>query len=128
MSDEQERMDREITPQEYRELADSVAAAEAFRRGELEFTPDEPAVLPPPPEGEPLVVRSLRLPLDLELRVKAVAAAQGVPPTVLMREWIADGVEAAEGGKLRDPVAELHRITEAATRALRTLEARRHAA
>jgi predicted DNA-binding protein len=128
MSEEHERANREMTPQEYRELADSAAAAEAFQRGDLEFTPDQPAVLPAPPEGELLVVRSLRLPLDLELRVKAIAAAQGVPPTVLMREWIADGVEAAEGGKLRDPVAELHRITEAATRALRTLEAGRHAA
>jgi chromosomal replication initiator protein len=121
-------MDREMTPQEHRDLADSAAAAEAFARGELEFTPGQPAELPSAPEGEPLVVRSLRLPLDLELRVKAVGASQGVPPTVLMREWIADGVEAAENGRLRDPVAELHRITEAASRALRALEAGRHAA
>lgn len=128
MTDDQERMDQEISPQEYRELADSATAAEAFQRGELEFTPDQPAELPPPPEGEPLVVRSLRLPLNLELRVKAVAAAQGVPPTVLMREWIAAGVEAADNGAGRDPVAELHRITESAARALRALETRRHAA
>jgi chromosomal replication initiator protein len=106
MRDEQERMDREISPQDYRDLADSAAAAEAFQRGELELTPDQPAEMPPPPENEPLVVRSLRLPLNLELRVKAVAAAEGIPPTVLMREWIADGVEAAEGGRARrDPVA-----------------------
>jgi hypothetical protein len=129
MNDEQKRMDREISPQEYRDLADSTAAAEAFQRGELEFTPGQPAELPPPPEGEPLVVRSLRLPLGLELRVKAVANAQGVPPTVLMREWITDGVEAAEGGSARrDPVAELHRITQAASRALRALGSGRHAA
>jgi hypothetical protein len=128
MSDDQKRMDREISPQEYRDLADSAAAAEAFQRGELEFTPDQPAELPPPPEGEPLVVRSLRLPLHLELRVKAVAAEQGVPPTVLMREWIAAGADAAEAGARRDPVAELHRITESAARALRALEGGRHAA
>lgn len=128
VNDEPERLDREMTPQEYRDLADSAAAAEAFQRGELEFTPDQPAELPAPPEGEVLVVRSLRLPLDMELRVKAIAAEQGIPPTVLMREWIADGVEAAEGGRPRDPVAELHRIAEAASRALRALQAGRHAA
>lgn len=52
----------------------------------------------------------------------------GVPPTVLMREWIIDGVEAAENGSQRDPVAELHRIADAANRALRLLGPGRDAA
>lgn len=124
---ELEEVDRDLSEQEYRDLADGVAATRAFARGDVTYL-DEPAETPPAPEGEPLVVRSLRLSLDLEVRVKSVASRMGVPPTVLMREWVIDGVEAAENGNQRDPVAELHRIADAASRALRLLGPRRDAA
>jgi len=35
-----------------------------------------------------MVVRSLRLPTDLDQRVKAVAQARGVAMSALVREWI----------------------------------------
>jgi predicted DNA-binding protein len=50
---------------------------------------DEPAELPPPPgPEETMVVRSLRLPLGLDRRLKAAAAARGVAMSTLLREWI----------------------------------------
>jgi hypothetical protein len=118
------------TAQELRERADSLAAAEAFARGEatLDFAAAGTVELPPTPEGEVMVVRSIRLPVDLELRAKAMADARGVPYSALIRDWIADGLERAEAGEKRDPVTELHRIADAAQRALRVLEERRHAA
>lgn len=42
-----------------------------------------------PPRGSAvMVVRSLRLPLELHERIKAVAEARGVPASTLIREWI----------------------------------------
>jgi predicted DNA-binding protein len=42
-----------------------------------------------PPAGAPvMVVRSLRLPVELDGRVKAVAEQRGVPTSTLIREWI----------------------------------------
>jgi predicted DNA-binding protein len=43
-----------------------------------------------------MVVRSLRLPLDLDLRIKAVARARGVPASTLVREWVELGLTATE--------------------------------
>ena len=43
-----------------RNLADSVDAANAFAKGEIEYL-DETAELPPPPEIEPMVMRGVRL-------------------------------------------------------------------
>jgi hypothetical protein len=40
----------------------------------------------------------------------------------LIREWIDQGLEAAESGAEPDPIAELQRSIDAATRALRALE------
>lgn len=108
-----------------RELPQNPAELRAFMDG-LTFT-NQPTELPPVPEGEVMVVRSLRLPVDLEQRVKTIASRRGVPTSVLIREWIADGLERAEAGEQRDPVAELHRIADAANRALQALE-RRNAA
>jgi predicted DNA-binding protein len=118
------------TAAELRERADSVAAAEAFARGEatLDFAAAGTIEPPPTPEGEVMVVRSIRLPVDLELRAKGIAEARGVPYSSLIREWIADGLERAEAGDQRDPLSELHRIADAAQRAMRVLEARRNAA
>ncbi len=53
----------------------------------LQYT-DEPAPLPPRPGDEVMVVRSLRLPLDLDRRLKVAAQARGVPMSTLVREWI----------------------------------------
>jgi predicted DNA-binding protein len=118
------------TVEELRERANSVAAAEAFARGDvrLDFAAAGTVDLPPTPEGEVMVVRSIRLPVDLEVRAKGIAEARGVPYSVLIRDWISEGLERAEAGEQRDPVTELHRIADAAQRALRVLEGRRHAA
>jgi len=35
-----------------------------------------------------MVVRSLRLPLELDRHVKAAAASRGLPTWTLLREWI----------------------------------------
>jgi len=49
----------------------------------------EDAVQLPPPAGDTvMVVRSLRLPLELDQRVKAAAASRGLPMSTLLREWI----------------------------------------
>jgi predicted DNA-binding protein len=55
----------------------------------LQFT-DEPTAAPPPPADTTtvMVVRSLRLPLDLDQRLKTAAAARGVPTSTLVRDWI----------------------------------------
>jgi len=54
----------------------------------LTFT-DRPADLPPAAEStEVMVVRSLRLPLELDRRLKAAAQARGVAMSTLLREWI----------------------------------------
>jgi predicted DNA-binding protein len=42
-----------------------------------------------PPRGAPvMVVRSLRLPFELDQRLKAAAQRRGVPTSTLLREWI----------------------------------------
>jgi predicted DNA-binding protein len=42
-----------------------------------------------PPRGAAvMVVRSLRLPVELDQRVKAAAEKRGVPTSTLVREWI----------------------------------------
>jgi predicted DNA-binding protein len=42
-----------------------------------------------PPAGAPvMVVRSLRLPVELDARIKAAAQQRGVPTSTLIREWI----------------------------------------
>jgi predicted DNA-binding protein len=118
------------TAQELRDRADSAGAAEAFARGDvtLDFAAAGTVEMPPTPEGEVMVVRSIRLPVDLEVRAKGVAEARGVPYSALIRDWISEGLEQAEAGEQRDPVTELHRIADAADRALRALEGRRDAA
>ncbi len=50
----------------------------------------EPAEVPPVPAAgeEAMVVRSLRLPLELDRRLKAAAEARGLSMSMLVREWI----------------------------------------
>jgi predicted DNA-binding protein len=54
----------------------------------LEFGPDAAADELPPPGAPVMVVRSLRLPVELDARVKAAAEQRGVPTSTLIREWI----------------------------------------
>src|SRR5690349_12681231 len=49
---------------------------------------DEPVQPPPRPDDTVMVVRSLRLPLDTDRRLKEAAVARGVPTSTLVREWI----------------------------------------
>jgi hypothetical protein len=74
------------------------------------------------PDGTVLVGRSLRMSMDTYQRIKAAATARGTTWSALVREWIEQGLEAAESGAAPDPIAELHRSIDAATRALRALE------
>lgn len=56
---------------------------------------DGSAQLPPAP-GEPMVVRSLRLPVDVHQRINAMAARHGISASTLMREWIETQLAAME--------------------------------
>lgn len=49
---------------------------------------EESAELPPAPTEPVMVVRSLRLPVDLDQRLKRAARSRGVPMSTLVREWI----------------------------------------
>jgi hypothetical protein len=96
----------------------------------LTFT-DAPVELPPAlePDDEPLVVRSLRLPLDVETRARAIAEQRGIKVTTLMREWVTAAVIEAEGvSKVDDPVGELGRILTEVNRAYQVVAHRRDAA
>ena len=54
---------------------------------DLDFGPEVVDELPP--AGAPvMVVRSLRLPLELDQRLKTAAGKRGVPTSTLVREWI----------------------------------------
>jgi predicted DNA-binding protein len=65
------------------------AAAAAVAAGDVTFDFAAHGVTPPPvPDEEAMVVRSLRLPLDLDRRLKAAASRRGVAMSTLLREWI----------------------------------------
>lgn len=55
-----------------------------------------PDVALPDAASVAMVVRSLRLSLDLDQRIKVVAQARGVPASTLIREWIELGLTATE--------------------------------
>jgi hypothetical protein len=75
------------------------------------------------PDGSVLVGRSLRISMDNYERIKAAAAARGLRSwSALVREWIDQRLQVAESGAAPDPIVELHRTIDAATRALRALE------
>jgi predicted DNA-binding protein len=74
------------------------------------------------PDGTVLVGRSLRMSIGTYQRIKAAASARGTTWSALVREWIDQGLETAEAGASADPIAELHRSIDAATRALHALE------
>jgi predicted transcriptional regulator len=62
------------------------------------------------PDGpEPMVSRSLRLPLDLDERIRAVAESRGIGATTLMREWIEKGLAELDQGATV-PLADVIRV------------------
>jgi predicted DNA-binding protein len=52
----------------------------------------QPVELPTPDTDQPMVSRSVRLPLDTYERVRAAAEARGIGVTTLMRQWIEAGL------------------------------------
>src|SRR5947207_174445 len=60
------------------------------------------------PQGTVLVGRSLRMSMDTYERIKAAATARGTTWSALVRDWIEQGLQAAESGVELDPIAELH--------------------
>jgi len=80
------------------------------------------------PDGEVMIGRSVRMPLETYERIRAVALSGKTSVSRLIREWIDEGLARAEAGVRHDPVVELRRTIDAATRALRALEDRGSAA
>jgi hypothetical protein len=80
------------------------------------------------PDGEVMVGRSVRMPLAVYERIRAVAESRRMSVSRLIRQWVDEGLQTAEDGTQTDPVIELHRTIDAATRALRALETKRPAA
>lgn len=78
--------------------AELVDAAERLLSEDLaeELAADDGSTPAPPPPGEPMVVRSLRLPVDVYQRINAVAARHGVAASTLMHEWIETELAAME--------------------------------
>lgn len=52
----------------------------------------QPKELPVPDTEQPMVSRSVRLPLETYERVRAAAEARGIGVTTLMRQWIEAGL------------------------------------
>jgi predicted DNA-binding protein len=69
-----------------------VAAAAAFRNGDVTYDEGALVQLPPVPEEEPMVTRGVRLPVGLDQRMRAAAQEAGVPFSQLIREWIEVGL------------------------------------
>ncbi|MFF0366396.1 hypothetical protein [Micromonospora sp. NPDC005087] len=75
---------------------DVVRAAEAFARSEVEYDETAQVDLPPEADTEPMVMRGVRLPVDLDQRVRAAADNAGVKASTLIREWIELGLTELE--------------------------------
>ena len=54
----------------------------------LELGEGAPGDEVPPRDAPVMIVRSLRLPFELDQRLKAAAQRRGVPTSTLVREWI----------------------------------------
>lgn len=86
-------------------------------------TTTEPITPSTHPQGEVMVGRSVRMSLTTYHQIKDLADARGATPSQLIRQWIDDGLHRANtGGDQPDPIAELHRTIDAATRALHALQ------
>ncbi|GAA4893556.1 hypothetical protein LX16_1817 [Stackebrandtia albiflava] len=84
-------MNRDRTGDDWVDMAESVAA-EDF----TDLIHAEAGTAPPPEPGEPMVVRSLRLPVELHRRLNAVADRRGIPASTLMRQAIELELESLE--------------------------------
>lgn len=70
-----------------------------------------------PPPGAPVsVVRPVRLPYEVDVAVKAIADARGVPISTVIREWVQAGL--ANAGLSADPVTETRRSLDVAQHTL----------
>ncbi|GGJ76613.1 hypothetical protein GCM10010123_03270 [Pilimelia anulata] len=94
------------------------AAARAFQRGDVDYAEQIDAAPPPPAEVEPMVMRGVRLPVDLDRRVRAAAERAGIPFSTLIREWIELGLTEMEDDRTI-PLAALRRAIAHATQSIR---------
>lgn len=76
-------MNRNDAIKQFHEGGDALADLISDRR---------PVELPMPDTDEPMVSRSVRLPLQTYERVRAAADARGIGVTTLMRQWIEAGL------------------------------------
>ncbi|HEU4422041.1 MAG TPA: hypothetical protein VFR67_05805 [Pilimelia sp.] len=76
-------MNRNDAIKQFHEGGDALADLISDRR---------PVELPMPDTDEPMVSRSVRLPLHTYERVRAAADARGIGVTTLMRQWIEAGL------------------------------------
>ncbi len=67
------------------------------------------ANLPIPDTDVPMVSRSLRLPLELDQRLRQVAAARGIGATTLMRQFIEAGLAEMDDTAVV-PLADVRRL------------------
>jgi predicted DNA-binding protein len=74
-----------------------------------------PASLPAPDTDTPMVSRSLRVPIDLDQRVRDLAEARGVGVTTLMRQFIEAGVAELDDSAVV-PLADVRRVLAALAR------------
>jgi predicted DNA-binding protein len=70
------------------------------------------ANLPVPDTDIPMVSRSLRLPVDVDQRVRDVAEARGIGVTTLMRQFIEAGLAELDDSAVV-PLADVHRALAA---------------
>ncbi|GAA4255931.1 hypothetical protein [Dactylosporangium darangshiense] len=108
-------------------LAETEHLGHEFATGGLELAYDDSAPAPDlPPPGAPVsVVRTVRLPFQVDAEVVTLAAERGVALSVLLRDLITAGLEATTG-TTPDPVTELRRSLDVAQRAAAALAADRH--
>jgi hypothetical protein len=73
----------------YRDLAEAEELASAVATGNVAFDMTAPPPeLPPRLTDEPMVVVSARVPTSTYRRIRDEAAARGVPPSAVIREWL----------------------------------------
>ncbi len=71
--------------------------------------------LPVPDTDVPMVSRSLRLPIDVDQRIRAAADARGIGATTLMRQFVEAGLAELDDSAVV-PLAEVHRVLAALAR------------
>jgi predicted DNA-binding protein len=73
------------------------------------------ANLPVPDTDVPMVSRSLRLPIDVDQRIRVAAEARGIGATTLMRQFVEAGLAELDDSAVV-PLAEVHRVLAALAR------------